>query len=101
MARPHAVGNAHELAAPVAMAAPERPNRAPQAPLAVPIGERLALRIEEAAELVGLSERSFRDHLLADPGCPRIYIGKSVRIPRRLFAEYLESRARADDGNSV
>ena len=67
----------------------------------VPIADRLALRIEEAAELVGLSERSFRDHVLADPSCPRVYIGKSVRIPRRLFAEYLEKRAEGEADKSV
>ncbi len=83
------------------MAAREAPNAAPRTPLEVPIGERLALRIEEAAVLVGLSERSFRDHLLADPSCPRVYIGKSVRIPRRLFAEYLEKRAEREPDDLV
>jgi hypothetical protein len=77
------------------------PNAASRTPIEVPIGERVALRIEEAAALVGLSERSFRDHMLADPSCPRVYIGKSVRIPRRLFVEYLERQAAREDANSV
>ena len=58
--------------------------------------DQVALRIEEAASLVGLSERSFRDHVLADPDCPRFYAGKSIRLPRRLFEKYIEKRASAD-----
>ena len=58
--------------------------------------DRVALRIEEAALLVGLSERSFRDHVLADPDCPRFYAGKSIRIPRRLFEQYVEKLADPD-----
>ena len=65
----------------------------------LPLSERVALRIEEAAQLVGLSPRSFRDHLLADPKCPRFFCGKSVRIPRRLFERYIEERAHADTLN--
>lgn len=51
--------------------------------------ERAALRIEEAAALVGLSERAFRDHLL--PFCPKFRVGRSVRIPVRRFLEFVEN----------
>lgn len=60
------------------------------------LGDRVALRIGEAAALVGLSERSFRDHVLSDPDCPRFYAGKSIRLPRRLFERYIEKLASAD-----
>ena len=59
----------------------------------IPPPERIALRVEEAAALVGLSERSFRDHFLSDPACPRFYAGKSVRLPLRLLEEYIEALA--------
>ena len=65
----------------------------------LPLSERLGLRIEEAAQLVGLSTRAFRDHILADPKCPRFFCGRSLRIPRRLFERYIEQRALADTPN--
>ena len=54
--------------------------------------DRLALRIEEAAELLGLSEGAFRQHLL--PYCPKFYAGRSVRIPFSLLREFIEELAR-------
>ena len=62
----------------------------------LPLSERVALTIAEAAQLVSMSERGFRDHYLADPKCPRLYAGRSVRIPRRLFERYIEQRALTD-----
>ena len=56
--------------------------------------DRIALRIEEAAETLGLSERAFREHLL--PLCPKVYAGRSVVIPRRLFEQFLEQLALAE-----
>jgi len=55
---------------------------------------KVALTVEEAAELIGVSERSFRDHLL--PRCPKLYVGRSVRIPRRLFEQYVEELAQEE-----
>ena len=66
--------------------------------LDLPLDERTALRIDEAAALVGLSERGFRDHILSDPACPRFYAGRSVRLPRRLFEAYIESLSGMDSG---
>ena len=55
---------------------------------------RLALRIEEAAEALGLSKGAFREYLLAD--CPKIRVGRAVRIPLEPFKEYLKARAEQD-----
>ena len=74
----------------------ERPEASEKREL--PLSERTALRIEEAAALVGLSERAFRDHILSDPACPRFFAGKSVRLPRRLFEAYIEARSCRDSG---
>jgi len=52
---------------------------------------RLALRVEEAAALVGLSDRAFREHLL--PRCPKFYAGRAVIIPRKPFEEFLAKLA--------
>jgi hypothetical protein len=65
-----------------------------------PMGDRFALRVkvaltvEEAAMLIGVSERSFRDHLFVH--CPKLYVGRSVRIPRRLFEKYVEELAQEE-----
>ena len=56
--------------------------------------EKVALTVEEAAELIGVSERSFRDHLLIH--CPKFYVGRNVRIPRRLFEKYVEELAQEE-----
>ena len=66
-----------------------------------PLRDRVALRIEEAAELIGLSVRCFRDHVLSDPDCPRFYAGTSVRIPCGGFKQYIEKRASADATNDL
>ena len=64
------------------------------------MGDRFALRVkvaltvEEAAALIGVSERSFRDHLLIH--CPKLYVGRSVRIPRRLFENFVEELAQEE-----
>ena len=70
----------------------------PKLAAAIPLPERIALRVEEAAALVGLSQRSFRDHFLSDPACPRFYAGRSVRLPRQLLEKYIEARAASDSG---
>ena len=61
----------------------ERPN--------ISLKERIALRVAEAAAMVGLSEGAFREHLL--PCCPKVYVGRALLIPRRIFEKWLEKRA--------
>ena len=58
------------------------------------LADRVGLRIEEAAAALGLSERAFRDHIL--PGCPKVYAGRSVVIPKRLFEQHLERLAKGE-----
>ncbi len=53
--------------------------------------DRIALRISEAAAMVGLSEGAFRDHWLRE--CPKAYAGRALVIPRRAFEDWLERRA--------
>jgi hypothetical protein len=53
--------------------------------------DRIALRVPEAAAMVGLSEGAFREHLL--PHCPKLYAGRALVIPRRPFEDWLERRA--------
>ena len=62
----------------------------------LPLDSRMALRIEEAAELVGFSVRAFRDHFLDDPRCPRFRKGRTIRIPSGLFLRYLEDLAQRE-----
>ena len=58
------------------------------------LDNRLALRVEEAAALVGLSEGAFRAYLL--PRCPKFYAGRSIRIPAGGFQAYVESLAQEE-----
>ena len=58
-----------------------------------PLAERIGLRIEEAAAMIGVSEGAFRTHLLSDPRCPRVYLGTAVVLPRRPFERYIEDLA--------
>ena len=53
--------------------------------------QRVGLRIEEAAAALGLSERTFREHIL--PNCPKLYAGRSVVIPLRAFENHIEGLA--------
>ena len=61
-----------------------------------PLTERIGLRIEEAAAMIGVSERAFRTHVLSDPRCPRVYVGTAVVLPRRRFEQYLEDLSVAE-----
>ena len=76
---------------------PEQPERLGLRPIEVAkaLGRllpfRVALRIEEAAESVGLSPGAFRTYLL--PYCPKLYAGRSVVIPTRPFVEFVEGLA--------
>ena len=60
-------------------------------PEASGLTDRVALRIEEAAACIGLSERAFREHLL--PRCPKLYAGRAVVIPTRPFVAFIEALA--------
>ena len=57
-----------------------------------PLSERVAWSVEEAAASLGLCKRSFEDHCLAQ-GCPRLYAGRRLPIPRRPFEEWIGRRA--------
>lgn len=59
------------------------------ATIPIPLSDLLAYRVEEAAALVGLSVGAFRRYLL--PRCPKIRLGRSVRIPRDPFRQFLGS----------
>jgi excisionase family DNA binding protein len=59
----------------------------------------LAYTVEEAAALMGLSVRAFRDHVL--PRCPKIRVGRSVRIPREAFRHFVETLTETDPVDSA
>ena len=54
---------------------------------ALDLTTRIALRIDEAAATMGLSEGAFREHIL--PGCPKLYAGRAVLIPRDLLVRFI------------
>ena len=51
----------------------------------------MGISIEEAAALVGLSTRAFRDHLLAS--CPKFHAGTRLVIPLNPFRTYIDGLA--------
>lgn len=51
--------------------------------------ERLAYTVTEAAKLAGVSRPTFYNWMKTD-GFPAFKIGGCVRIPAKLFAEWLE-----------
>ncbi len=55
------------------------------------LADRVGLRIEEAAASLGLSKRAFEEHIL--PNCPKVYVGRAVVIPTKLFEQHIESLA--------
>ncbi len=59
--------------------------------------ERLALTIKEAADAIGVSERTLRDLL---PEIPHTRLHRRVVIPIELLREWLHSRARAEEMGS-
>ena len=65
----------------------------------IDLGGRLALRLNEAAEALGVSEGAFRAHLL--PRCPKFYVGRSLRIPRDLFERFVGELAQEEDQDSA
>jgi len=59
--------------------------------------ERLALTIKEAADAIGISERTLRDLL---PEIPHTRLHRRVVIPLEPLREWLHSRARAEEMGS-
>jgi excisionase family DNA binding protein len=57
---------------------------------AVRLSERLALSVPEAADSLGISERTMRSIL---PEIPHLRIGGRVVIPRDLLADWLRQQA--------
>ena len=60
-------------------------------------GSRLALTIKEAADAIGISERTLRDLL---PEIPHTRLHRRVVIPLEPLREWLHSRARAEEMGS-
>jgi hypothetical protein len=60
----------------------------------VPLPERVALRVAEAAAFLGLSETAFRDHLLAR--CPKFFAGRTPLIPLDLLREFAADLAKEE-----
>ena len=56
---------------------------------AVRLSERLALSVPEAADSLGISERTMRSIL---PDVPHLRIGQRVVIPRDLLADWLRKQ---------
>ena len=54
---------------------------------------RLALRIPEAAQVLGICENTLRQIL---PELPHFHIGKSVRLPVEPLREWVRKRAEAE-----
>ncbi|MCP4006052.1 MAG: helix-turn-helix domain-containing protein [bacterium] len=63
-------------------------------------GDRLSLRISEAAEALGISERHLRAHLSE---IPHLQIGCCVVIPVDSLKEWLQAQARqvSQDADSI
>lgn len=64
------------------------------APLAVPIGERLALSVEEAGALLGIS-RDLAYDLVARGELPSVRLGRRVVVPRKALEDALGRLAEA------
>ena len=60
-------------------------------------GSRLALTIKEAADAIGISERTLRDLL---PEIPHAHLGRRVVIPVEQLREWLHGRAREEEMGS-
>ncbi len=54
------------------------------------LGDRLALRPKEAAQVLGIGERTLRQLL---PELPVVRVGNVVLIPKDLLREWLRSQA--------
>ena len=61
--------------------------------------ERMALRVGEAAEALGIS-RSRVYELIAQGDIPKIKIGKSVRVPVEGLREWVARRQAAEHASS-
>lgn len=57
----------------------------------IPREERLALTVEEAAELAGVS-RTLGYQMVRDGRWPSVRIGSAVRVPRRPFEAWFEEQ---------
>jgi excisionase family DNA binding protein len=61
-----------------------------------PDAEPVALTAHEAAQRLRCSERSVRTLLAEDPGFPRFYLGRLVRIPAKGLEAWVEEAARKE-----
>ncbi len=61
----------------------------------VPLSERLALSVEEAGSLLGIS-RDLAYELVARRELPSVRLGRQLVVPRRALVEALDRLAEAD-----
>jgi excisionase family DNA binding protein len=60
----------------------------------LPAAERLALTVEEAASLLGVSRSGMYQVIRRPDGPPWVRVGNVIRIPRRGLEAWLEERTR-------
>ncbi len=77
------------------MARPQWSNHATRWEAAVPIAERLALSVEEAGALLGIS-RDLAYDLVARHELPAVRLGRRLVVPRRALEEALLRGVAAD-----
>ncbi len=59
----------------------------------LPLGDRLALKVDEAARVVGVSERHLRSILSS---IPHLYLGNRLVIPVKPFEDWLREQAKTE-----
>ena len=57
---------------------------------------KYAFSVAEAAQVIGIGERTLRDLLRDDMSFPRAYLGRRVVIPARALEEWINERARSE-----
>lgn len=62
-------------------------------PVRLHLDDRLALRVPEVAQALGLSERKVRDLL---PELPHLYVGTAIVVPVEPLRDWLRERAQAE-----
>lgn len=63
-------------------------------------GKRIALRVKEAAEMLGISERTCYD-LIYKGELPSLKIGRAIRIPMDLLQRHITERTTGGNGKAA